>query len=424
MSVLVASIAEMSGLECEDPLGSGYLAAHLDGATMVDSVGFVDPASYERLLLELQPELTFLGSFSANSPTLNDVLAVALSYGQEVIVGGPGFAAPHDTPLVHHPAVLRVVFGEADAIEAEALLDGTPHESISSSAGGRASRPAALASVDHAPFPRRPRLEAGKVASARLTTARGCPFGCRYCPVPVARRLSGLGWRPRSPSSLEPEVDHLARLGATHVSLADESATGPEGLPRMHELAELFEPTALTWSAMIAPSALDGLDREAAQSWARSGLTRAYLLLNTQTGLRDNVLDLGARSVIRSLQEEGVDVDPGIITVDPYVTAEQLLDRFVTIARLVPSSAEAYMRPLSVHPGTPELRIYERTRPAYPAGPRARRRGVQFCFVHRATSTMLEELLKTLDDLEDVDSAARSAAILRRVRRLRANGTR
>lgn len=39
-----------------------------------------------------------------------------------------------------------------------------------------------------------------------IVSSRGCPYGCRYCSVPV---MYGKKWRPRSPESVVDEMEHL-----------------------------------------------------------------------------------------------------------------------------------------------------------------------------------------------------------------------
>jgi hypothetical protein len=422
VTVLVASVAEFDGLGAEDPLGSGYLAAHLAAVTDVQQAGFVDVAGFEAAVAATRPTLAMLGCFTPASAAILRILDAAADAGLPVVVGGPAYSAPHATPLIDHPAVVRVVFGEADAIGVEALIEGAPHESVWARSGPAPTRPAALERVDEAPVPLRPNLRSGATSRARVSTARGCPFGCRYCPVPIARRLSGQGWRPRGAGSLRDEVGRVVAAGASHISLADESATGTQGMARMGELADVLAPFPVTWSAMLSPLAIRDLDPMMAAAWAATGLSTLYMLLNDQTGFRDHQLAADAQQVADRLRAAGIGIEPGIITVDPYLRPEEMMRRLGAVAALVPASPEAYVRPLQLHPGTPEIDVYRRAAPVAESGPLARAHGVTFRFVHPETPSILEGVLEVLDAgwSEPADDLA--AAVARHLGRFEAMG--
>jgi hypothetical protein len=84
--------------------------------------------------------------------------------------------------------------------------------------------------LDSLPFPRWDLLPydryvipksstSGQMRFLPMLTSRGCPYGCSYCPYPVAQ---GLKWRFRSPENVVDEMEHLVGdLGVEYILFRD-----------------------------------------------------------------------------------------------------------------------------------------------------------------------------------------------------------
>ena len=405
MKVLLATIGILPGLDAEDSLGLGYLSAHLRNYTEISNKGFITLETLDTLLQVESPDLLFLGSFTGVDSTTLYGIDIAFKHKVPVVLGGPGFSLPVENPAMYHPGVSRIIFGEADAVDPALLLGITTSAApgVWHKKASLPKRPAVLADPDSVPYPERISLQSGKEVAVRIATSRGCPFHCTYCPLPLAARLTGVGWRPRRIEAISAELDNLVRLGVRHVSLTDDSATPiRNGHHRMDSLVNVFRTAGVSFSAMVSPPALLEATARQIESWRIGGLQRVFLLLNNLSGLRGEQLRPEANSVIIRLLDSGIDVEPGWITIDPFMTASQFLDRLNRLTGFSPKNINAYVRPLSILPGTIEEQRYNKSNASIPAGPRAQKAGVSFKFVYKKTAAIVDEFLEFLENLSPI----------------------
>jgi len=397
---LLAALDDLGGLSCEDPLGIGYLAAHICEDAEFDFGGFMTCQELQSRLRGGSSESLLLSCFTLDSPCLSAVLDTADSLDIPVMLGGPAFCLPACHPVLAHKSVRKVLFGEADAVPAEAIIGGgdcIPFPALWSKTM-RLPRPALLRDPNSARLPWRVQLKAGRTSSARLLTSRGCPFNCRYCGLGSIQRTEDIGWRPRSFDSISHEIEFIRSMGAAHVSLADESVTGVVGaLERMDGLASLFLNTNLTFSAMIAPGVLGDVSQNQADKWVAAGLRRVVLLLNSCSGLIAGRLESRIATLAGRLAAAGIEVESGLITVDPFTSPAQFLLRINSVAKLSPSCPESYVRSLRLVPGTSTESRVRRARFRWSGGPRALRNGIEFHFKYQETARLVESLLGFLD---------------------------
>ncbi len=179
-------------------------------------------ALVERLSLE-KPKFV---AFRTSTPTfLYDV-----SVGEKVeralpnakiIFFGPQ-AAIFPGKFFESKSVDAIVMGEPDLVFAKIAKNGfAKAEGVWYRQGGRIVKnaPAApLEKLDELPFPDWSlvpfqnyylgELVRNRTPFLTMLTSRGCPYGCIYCPYPVAQ---GLRWRSRSAESVLGELDYLSK---------------------------------------------------------------------------------------------------------------------------------------------------------------------------------------------------------------------
>ena len=102
-------------------------------------------------------------------------------------------------------------------------------------------------------------------AHASIVTSRGCPYECIFCSAPA---WTGRSVRYRNPSLCVDEIEELAALGFTEISIEDDLFT----LYRKHFLAVCNEilrrDTGIRWNAF---SRVDTITPEIVETMARAG---------------------------------------------------------------------------------------------------------------------------------------------------------
>ena len=171
-------------------------------------------------------------------------------------------------------------------------------------------------------------------------------------------------------------------------------------------LASIFANAGVTFSAMVSPLSLVEATAKQMETWRRMGLVRAFLLLNNLSGLEGEQLRPEAARVITQLRDSNIDIDPGWITIDPFMAPTQFLNRLHSLASLRPKDINSYVRPLSLLPGTIEERRYNKSKASIPARPRAKKAGVNFQFVEAETARLVDAFLSLHDDLSTVQDSS------------------
>lgn len=213
-----------------------------------------------------------------------------LSILAEIRAAVPGITAAVYGPVVPHvlhrlreePCLDYLLQGEPDETVVE-LANGLPEEGILGlsyrSGESWRSSPARpfLKELDQLPFPkwellpyRRYTLPKSSTTAALpflpMITSRGCPYGCHYCPYPVAQ---GLPWRYRSPQNVVDEIEHLVNdLGIRYILFRDPMFSMKQS--RVREICGeiLRRRLALKWKCETRP---DCLDEETVKAMAAAG---------------------------------------------------------------------------------------------------------------------------------------------------------
>lgn len=209
------------------PLGLLYLSAYLKSKGVSVEVFDSTFSSPEQLLARLRDQTPRRLGLYANMltrPRVVALIAAARSLGIPVVVGGPDPSGNPDEYLAHGASV--VVRGEGEVTLCELLArwsGGAPPEGIAGTSvrvGERHAhapdRPLIPALSAH-PWPDReaialePYLEAWRsrhgYGSISLTTARGCPFTCRWC----SRAVYGESHRRRPVDDVVEEIAFIQK---------------------------------------------------------------------------------------------------------------------------------------------------------------------------------------------------------------------
>lgn len=233
---------------------------------------------------ELPPQVLMVARVSAPSLDwdLSTFAAIKAAVpGIAVAVYGP--VVPHVQHRLQQEPCLDYLFeGEPDETAYE-LSKGLPENDIlgltyrlRESWRGSPARPF-LKELDQLPFPkwdllpyRRYTLPKSSATAAvpflPMITSRGCPYGCHYCPYPVAQ---GLPWRYRSPRNVVDEIEHLVtNLGIRYILFRDPMFSMKQG--RVREICGeiLRRNLVLKWKCETRP---DCLDEETVKAMAAAG---------------------------------------------------------------------------------------------------------------------------------------------------------
>ncbi len=217
-------------------LGLGYLAAYLvrQGHTVrvLDAKNeAVTDEVLRQHLLEFQPEIFGVTSMTHEIHTAAEACAVVKRSHPEIwtVVGGAHTSALPERTLEEFPSIDIVVAGEGEItmtemVEAKAR-GARPADlgnilGIAFRDGGKAIRTGKrpwLENLDELPFPAwelfPPRISWG------VMSARGCPFGCKFCQRVLGRRM-----RLRSVDNVLAEFDAIEeRLGERDIWFRDET---------------------------------------------------------------------------------------------------------------------------------------------------------------------------------------------------------
>ncbi len=209
------------------PLGLLYLSAYLKSKAVSVEVFDSTFSSPERLLARLRDQTPRRLGLYANMLTRPRVVALtaaARSLGIPVVVGGPDPSGNPDEYLAHGASVVVRGEGELTLCELLARWSGdVPPEGIAGTSVRVGERHAhapdrpLIPTLSAHPWPDReaialePYLEAWRsrhgYGSISLTTARGCPFTCRWC----SRAVYGESHRRRPVDDVVEEIAFIER---------------------------------------------------------------------------------------------------------------------------------------------------------------------------------------------------------------------
>jgi radical SAM superfamily enzyme YgiQ (UPF0313 family) len=240
------------------------------------------PDKIERRMERFRPEVVGVTSVTLNHHLAEGIAEVVRKCDEQVpiVMGGPHVSFEIEGSFRNLPALDYIAIGEGEhtMLELVRALEGRMDlRDVRGLAGidrstGKAWRNAARPledDLDTLPNPARDLLPLPRYlafdAHASVVTSRGCPYECIFCSAPA---WTGRQVRYRDPAACVDEIEELARLGFTEISIEDDLFT----LYRKHFLAVCNEllrrNTGIRWNAF---SRVDTVNPEILDLMARAG---------------------------------------------------------------------------------------------------------------------------------------------------------
>lgn len=240
------------------------------------------PDKIERRMARLRPQLVGITSVTLNHHIASNIAEVVRKCDERVpiVMGGHHVSFEIDGSFRDLPALDYIVIGEGEhaMIDLAAALEG--RRDLRDVAGlalrepgtGRIVRTAVRPpphDLDAVPSPARDLVPLARYLAfdshASVITSRGCPYSCVFCSAP---QWTGRAVRYRTPSLCVDEIEDLARLGFTEITIEDDLFT----LYRKHFVAVCDElvrrNTGIQWNAF---SRVDTITPEIVEIMARAG---------------------------------------------------------------------------------------------------------------------------------------------------------
>ena len=298
------------------------------------------PDKIERRMERFRPEVVGITSVTLNHHIAESIAEVVRKCDQRVpiVMGGPHVSFEIEGSFRRLPALDYIAIGEGEHTLRELVraLEGRMDlRDVRGLAGvdrstGRAwkNAPRPLEDdLDTLPTPARDLVPLARYLAfdshASVVTSRGCPYECIFCSAPA---WTGRKVRYRTPSLCVDEIEDLARLGFTEITIEDDLFT----LYRKHFLAVCGElqrrQTGIRWNAF---SRVDTITSEIVQTMADAGCQA--ICFGVESGNQE-VLDLikknsnlaKVKEAMRMAQDAGICALASFIVGLPGETEETL----------------------------------------------------------------------------------------------------
>jgi len=240
------------------------------------------PDKIERRMARFRPQLVGITSVTLNHHIANGIADVVRKCDPTVPVamGGPHVSFEIEGSFRDQPALDFIGIGEGEhtMVELAAALEGRMQLAdvrglaVRERDTGKILRTAPRPledDLDTLPSPARDLVPLARYLAfdshASVVTSRGCPYECIFCSAP---QWTGRKVRYRDPITCVDEIEELARLGFTEITIEDDLFT----LYRKHFLAVCGElvrrDTGIKWNAF---SRVDTITPEIVETMARAG---------------------------------------------------------------------------------------------------------------------------------------------------------
>ena len=296
------------------------------------------PEKIEDRMARFRPELVGTTSVTLNHHIASYIAEVVRKCDERVPIamGGPHVSFEIEGSFRDLPALDFIGIGEGEqtmselARALEGKMDLRDVRGLALRDGERIVRTAPRPpekELDRVPAPARDLVPLARYlafdAHASVVTSRGCPQSCIFCSAPA---WSGRRVRYRTPSLCVDEIEDLARLGFSDITIEDDSFT----LNRKHLLticADLIRRgTDVRWNAF---SRVDTITPEIAEAMAGAGCQA--ICFGVESGNQE-ILDLAkkrsdlqkVREAMRMTQAAGISALASFIVGLPGETAETL----------------------------------------------------------------------------------------------------
>jgi radical SAM superfamily enzyme YgiQ (UPF0313 family) len=298
------------------------------------------PDKIERRMERFRPELVGITSVTLNHHIASSIAEVVRKCDETVPIamGGPHVSFEIEGSFRDLPALDFIGIGEGEHTMVElawALGGGMDLRDVRGLAlrdrqTGAVHRTAARPledDLDTLPNPARDLVPLARYLAfdshASVVTSRGCPYSCIFCSAP---QWTGRQVRYRTPSLCVDEIEELARLGFTEITIEDDLFT----LYRKHFLAVCGElirrDTGIRWNAF---SRVDTITPEIVSIMAEAGCQA--ICFGVESGNQE-ILDLvkkksnlhKVKEAMRMTQDVGISALASFIIGLPGETAETL----------------------------------------------------------------------------------------------------
>jgi radical SAM superfamily enzyme YgiQ (UPF0313 family) len=358
---LAEDAVEQKVMKPYPPLGLLYVSSHLKARGF--EVGLCDTtfltfADFETQVATLRPPVVGIYCNLMTKLMVLRMIAVCGRAGAKVVLGGP--EPPHDALRYLEAGADVVVVGEGEKTMEELLprlLAGARdladvHGIVYRDAGGSLVRTpprGLIADLDAQPRPDRASIDLGRYleawrthhgkGSVSLTTARGCPYTCRWC----SRSVYGESHRRRTPVNVADEVQEIVeRYRPEMLWYVDDVFTIHKGWILKYEAEMSRRGLRVPFECI---SRAERIDADVAQALARLGCFRLWI--GSESGSQ-RILDAMDRRITveqvqhstRLLQEHGIQV--GMFIMLGY-DGEQDVDLRATVEHLKKAAPDVFL---------------------------------------------------------------------------------
>jgi radical SAM superfamily enzyme YgiQ (UPF0313 family) len=303
------------------------------------------PAKIEVRMQRFRPQIVGITSVTLNHHIASFIAEVVRKCDESVpiVMGGPHVAFEIEGSFRDLPALDYIGIGEGEhtIVELcralEGRMDMRDVRGLALRDGEKIVRTAARPledDLDQLPLPARDLVPLARYLAfdshASVVTSRGCPYSCVFCSAPA---WTGRQVRYRTPSLCVDEIEELARLGFTEITIEDDLFT----LYRKHFLAVCGElvrrNTGIRWNAF---SRVDTITPEIIDTMAEAGCQA--ICFGVESGSQE-ILDLvkknsslqKVKDAMRMTQDRGISALASFIIGLPGET-EQTLRQTVDFA--------------------------------------------------------------------------------------------
>ena len=336
------------------PLGLGYLGTIARNAG-IETV-LIDAEAEKLTLPELTQKVNALNpqTVGINMTSTNYKISLEILDGIDSphkMVGGAHATLKGEDIARERPDLL-VVKGEAD----DAFVDLVRNQRKGLVTTGLVNNLDNLPFIDRTLFSNDPYVNGDRKESA-MVTARGCPFSCVFCSVPVT---NGRKVRTRSMNNVMAEIEQLQTQGIDTIHFMDDIFNYDK--TRLSEFCDSVNQRGLNlgWRALARVELLN--DRELIEKMASAGCYK--LAFDIESGVpkildyigKCNDLDL-IKSVFRNCREAGIETK-AFFTIGHPPETEADIRRTIDFSQEI-KATEAYFMVVRAFPGT---RLYDEMR--------------------------------------------------------------
>lgn len=227
--------------------------------------------------------------------------------------------------------------------------------------------PPLIADLDSIPFAARD--EFGRLPHgdpALVLSSRGCYHRCSFCSISSFYGLSGThAPRSRDPKLVVDELEHLVEtIGIREFVFADDNFIGPGAKNRERVMRFVEELKARKLDIRFTIECrVDEVDESLLRALMEVGLFRVFMGLESgvQTQLdrySKRITIDQSREAVKLIRSLGLETHFGFITLDPYVTLDEMLTNLEFVRELKLSEAKSaitwdFMRKLGIYGGMP-----------------------------------------------------------------------